>query len=73
MGHGSSINRVWVALECHLVKTRKMSREMFLPGRVCRNSGGDCLCPKGASRPCGYQEIDSLTWEPGEALCVHLV
>lgn len=32
---------------------------------------GDCLCPKGARRPWGYQEIDSLTWEPGEALCVH--
>lgn len=32
MGHGSSINRVWIAPVCHLVKTRKMSREMFLPG-----------------------------------------
>lgn len=33
-----------------LVKTRKMSREMFsLPGRVFRNSGGDCRCSKGAS------------------------
>lgn len=54
MGHGSSINRVRVAPMCNLVKTRKMSREMSLPGRESAETLKENACaPREPAGPRG--------------------